>query len=89
MAADDLPSQPSLPWRTGSALVTGAVGFLCRSFLIGFNRLEVNGWDGFQRLLDERSDVQGRSRGLITGMRYIFRAYIYELYLIALQSRII
>lgn len=70
MGADDsLPEQPSAPWRAGSAFVTGAVGFLCRTFLIGLSRLEVNGLDRFQELLDEREDVQGRTRGLITGMR--------------------
>jgi len=71
MATDELPTQPSLAWRAGSSFVTGSVGFLCRSFLLAFNRLEVNGWDKFQKVLDERSDVEGRTRGLVTGMRNI------------------
>lgn len=65
---DELPSQPSLPWRIGSSLTTGIVGLLCRTFLIGFNRLEINGLDSFLELLDERKDVDGRTKGLITGI---------------------
>lgn len=44
----------------------GWVGATCRTFLIGFNRLEVHGWDGFKKLLDEREDIGARERGLIT-----------------------
>jgi len=66
MAADESPTQPSLPWRAGSSVTMGVVGFLCRTFLLGFNRLEVNGWEQFNELLEERNDVQGRERGLIT-----------------------
>jgi len=71
MAVEELPTQPSLPWRAGSTFVTGSVGFLCRSFLLAFSRLEVNGWDKFQQLLDERADVGGRTRGLVTGMQNV------------------
>lgn len=67
MAAQDAPDQPSLLWRTGSSFITGATGFLCRTFLIGLNRLELNGYDKFLKLLDERADVNGRTKGLITG----------------------
>lgn len=67
MAASDAPDQPSLLWRTGSSFITGATGFLCRTFLVGLNRLEVKGYDKFMRLLDEREDVSGRTKGLITG----------------------
>lgn len=73
MAAQDAPDQPSLLWRTGSSFITGATGFLCRTFLIGLNRLEVNGYDKFMQLLDERADVNGRTKGLITGMSSWFR----------------
>ncbi|KAG9554370.1 hypothetical protein KCU79_g11477, partial [Aureobasidium melanogenum] len=66
MAASDAPDQPSLLWRTGSSFITGATGFLCRTFLVGLNRLEVKGYDKFMRLLDERADVNGRTKGLIT-----------------------
>jgi monolysocardiolipin acyltransferase len=68
MAASDAPDQPSMLWRTGSSIITGATGFLCRTFLVGLNRLEVKGYDKFMQLLDERADVDGRTKGLITGM---------------------
>lgn len=70
MAAEDrevtLPERPSLPFRIANSFQLGWVGAACRSFLLAFNRLEVNGWDGFQKLLDERADVGARTRGLIT-----------------------
>jgi monolysocardiolipin acyltransferase len=62
------PEKPSLLWRTGSSFITGATGFLCRTFLMGLNRVEVNGYDKFIRLVDQRADVSGRTKGLITGM---------------------
>lgn len=68
MAAPDAPDQPSMLWRTSSSIITGATGFLCRTFLVGLNRLEVKGYDKFMRLLDERADVNGRTKGLITGV---------------------
>lgn len=71
MAAPDAPDQPSMLWRTGSSIITGATGFLCRSFLLGLNRLEVKGYDKFVRLLDERADVNGRTKGLITGLYHL------------------
>lgn len=49
-------------------LVCGVSGLICRGFMLGFNRMEANGGDKFQELLDERADVDGRTRGLITGM---------------------
>lgn len=70
MAAEELPAQPSSLWMAGSAVTMGAVGFLCRSFLIGFNRLEVHGFDKFLQLVDERADINGRTKGLITGMHH-------------------
>jgi len=48
----------------------GAVGLLCGSFLRVLSRSETHGMDKFLELLDERADVEGRERGLITGMRY-------------------
>ncbi|KAL1643877.1 Lyso-phosphatidylcholine acyltransferase [Diplodia intermedia] len=44
----------------------GVVGLLSRGFLAGLSNLEVNGMDKFLQLLDERKDVQGRQRGLVT-----------------------
>lgn len=43
-------------------------GILSRSFLLGASRLEVNGLDNFLKLLDERADIDGRERGLLTGV---------------------
>jgi monolysocardiolipin acyltransferase len=45
----------------------GAVGVLCRSFLLGASRLETHGMENFLELLDEREKVEGRQRGLVTG----------------------
>jgi len=50
----------------------GVIGMASRSFLCGLNRVEVNGLDKFQKLLDERHDVAGRTRGLITGWHPVF-----------------
>jgi monolysocardiolipin acyltransferase len=46
----------------------GAVGLLCRGFL-AISKTEAHGLDKFLKLLDEREDVEGRQKGLITGMR--------------------
>lgn len=67
MPQEEHPAAPSLPWRCGSVVIMGAVGLLSRGFLVGLSNLEVNGMDNFLKLLDERKDVQGRQRGLITG----------------------
>lgn len=61
------PSAPSWPWRAASSFTMGAVGVLCRGFLLGLSKTEVHGLDGFLDLLDEREHVEGRTRGLITG----------------------
>ncbi|KAK8223468.1 hypothetical protein BKA81DRAFT_404396 [Phyllosticta paracitricarpa] len=49
----------------------GIVGLLCRGFLSGLSNLEVNGMDNFLRLLDERRNVEGRERGLITVSNHV------------------
>lgn len=69
MHPDEQPAAPSGPWRAASSLTMGAVGLLCRGFLLGLSRTEAHGLDEFLGLLDERRDVAGRERGLITGMR--------------------
>lgn len=68
MSEEPLPDRPSLPWRIGSTFIIGATGFLCRTFLLGFSKVQVHGWEGFKQILDERQDVAGRTKGLITGM---------------------
>jgi monolysocardiolipin acyltransferase len=61
------PDAPSWPWRAASSFTMGAVGVLCRSFLLGASRLETHGMEKFLELLDERENVEGRQRGLVTG----------------------
>jgi len=68
MRPDDHPSSPSLPWRTGSTIVMGMTGLLTRGFLYGLSSTTVEGLDGFLKLLDERRDIEGRERGLVTGI---------------------
>ncbi|KAL8928752.1 MAG: hypothetical protein Q9208_001530 [Pyrenodesmia sp. 3 TL-2023] len=60
------PTQPSLPWRIGSAMVMGFVGLNSRLFMFQANNTEVHRLDGFLRLLDRRKDPAQRERGLIT-----------------------
>jgi monolysocardiolipin acyltransferase len=43
------------------------IGALCRGFLLGLSKLEVNGLESFTELLDSRRDHTTRTRGLITG----------------------
>ncbi|KAF2714756.1 hypothetical protein K504DRAFT_456948 [Pleomassaria siparia CBS 279.74] len=47
------------------------VGALCRGFLYGLSSTEVHGLEGFLELLDERRDVEGRERGLITVSNHV------------------
>ena len=61
-------SRSSLPWRVGSTVIMGITGSLSRLFMFGANTTEVHGLDGFLELLDKRSDVRNRQRGLITGL---------------------
>jgi hypothetical protein len=70
MRAEEQPASPSLPWRTSSVFTMAAVGLLSRGFLYGLSRTETHGLDGFLKLLDERKDVEGRERGLVTGVSY-------------------
>ena len=65
---EEQPVAPSAPWRAGSTFVMGAVGLLCRGFL-AISKTEAHGLDKFLKLLDERENVEGRQKGLITGMR--------------------
>jgi monolysocardiolipin acyltransferase len=69
MRPEELPEAPSAPWRAASTITMGAVGLLCKGFLSGLSKVETHGMEDFLKLLDEREDVAGRERGLITGMR--------------------
>lgn len=68
MGVETPRSQPSLPWRVGSSIIMGLTGSISRIFMYGANTTQVHGLDGFLELLDKRSDVQNRERGLITGL---------------------
>ncbi|KAH6517298.1 hypothetical protein HBI81_179670 [Parastagonospora nodorum] len=70
MRPEEQPEAPSAPWRAASTVVMGAVGMLCKGFL-GLNSVETHGMEKFLRLLDERQDVNGRERGLITVSNHI------------------
>lgn len=67
MRPEEQPEAPSAPWRAASAFTMGAVGLLCKGFLSGLSKVETHGLDKFLKLLDERENVEGRQRGLITG----------------------
>lgn len=67
-APDEQPAAPSWQWQTASKYTMGAVGALCRGFLLRLSTTEVHGLDRFLELLDERENVEERERGLITGM---------------------
>ena len=73
------PAAPSGPWRAGSTFVMSAVGLLCSGFLKGLNRSESPGLDKFLSLLDERKDVEGRERGLITGIVHAILSVRFEM----------
>jgi hypothetical protein len=80
MRPDEQPAAPSAPWRAASTLTMGAVGLLCKGFLSGLSRVETHGMEDFLQLLDEREEVEGRQKGLITGMRfYSWGVWVYGL----------
>lgn len=64
---DSPPYSPSLPWRIGSAAVMGFAGGISRTILYALNKTESPGLDRFLEVLEERRDVQKRTRGLLTG----------------------
>lgn len=71
MPSEEQRLAPSRPWMASSAFTTGAVGLLCRGFLMGLSKTEVNGLDAFLELLDKRKDVEGREKGLITVSNHV------------------
>ncbi|KAF2456470.1 hypothetical protein BDY21DRAFT_372560 [Lineolata rhizophorae] len=70
MRPDEVPPPPptgaSLASRAASTLVMGLSGLLCRTFLFGACKVEVHGLDNFLKVLDERKNVNGREKGLLT-----------------------
>ncbi|ORY15130.1 hypothetical protein BCR34DRAFT_622985 [Clohesyomyces aquaticus] len=71
MRPDEQPPAPSPQWRGASIFTMGAVGVLCRGFLYGLSKTESPGLQQFLELLDEREDVEGRQRGLITVSNHV------------------
>ncbi|KAF2875351.1 hypothetical protein BDV95DRAFT_564967 [Massariosphaeria phaeospora] len=71
MRPDEQPTAPSRQWQAGSAFTMGAVAMICRGFLYGLSKPEAHGLDQFLQLLDERDDVEGRQRGLITVSNHV------------------
>ncbi|KAF2477356.1 uncharacterized protein BDR25DRAFT_249267 [Lindgomyces ingoldianus] len=71
MRPDEQPPTPSRQWRAASIFTMGAVGVLCRGFLFGLSNTEVYGMREFLELLDERENVEGRRRGLITVSNHV------------------
>jgi monolysocardiolipin acyltransferase len=49
----------------------GLTGSISRGFLYACNDTEVIGLDRFLETLDQRKDVAGRERGLITGSKLL------------------
>jgi monolysocardiolipin acyltransferase len=71
MPAEEIAIPPSLQWRAVSALTIALTGMASKAFLGLACTKEVHGLDGFAKLLDERKDVDGRERGLLTGISYL------------------
>ncbi|KEF52141.1 uncharacterized protein A1O9_11767 [Exophiala aquamarina CBS 119918] len=63
--------QPSFVWRGASYQTMLAVSTLCRAFLYGLNRTQVNGLPRFLDLLKSRCDPKTRRRGLLTVSNHI------------------
>ncbi|KAK4169304.1 putative lysophosphatidylcholine acyltransferase [Cladorrhinum sp. PSN259] len=63
--------RPSLSMRMKSSMIMGITGFISRSFLYGFNRVEVSGLQRFMELLDSRQDPEKRQRGLLTVSNHV------------------
>ncbi|TLS29804.1 hypothetical protein PpBr36_00333 [Pyricularia pennisetigena] len=68
------PQQPSLAWRTTSSILMGLSVAVSKGFLYGLNKVETIGLERFVELLDQRKDVQKRTKGLITVSNHISMA---------------
>ena len=54
------------------------VGFLSRSFLYALSNTETHGLQQFLKILEDRRDVDGRERGLITVSNHLSVYVDYE-----------
>ncbi|KAF2763422.1 hypothetical protein EJ05DRAFT_507021 [Pseudovirgaria hyperparasitica] len=70
-STDEPPVAPSLPWRASSIATVGTIGAICRAFLYGLSYTESPGLERFLGVLDERRDIEGRKRGLITVSNHV------------------
>jgi hypothetical protein len=70
MSKDENPEDaaPSWHWRLSSRIVMCAIGLTSKAFLRWCSNCTVTGRDAFIKLLEERQDINGRTKGLLTGM---------------------
>jgi hypothetical protein len=68
MPAEEIAVPPSLQWRAASTVTIALTGLASKAFLNFACTKDVYGLDGFVKVLDERKDVAGRERGLLTGI---------------------
>jgi monolysocardiolipin acyltransferase len=80
MPADDIAVPPSLQWHAASTATIALCAVACKAFLALACTKEVYGLDGFVKVLDERRDIEGRERGLLTGISPSFMLCVDELY---------
>ncbi|TLD23052.1 hypothetical protein PspLS_07437 [Pyricularia sp. CBS 133598] len=71
VTANGPPQQPSLTWRSTSSILIGLSVAVSKGFLYGLNKVETIGLERFVELLDQRRDVQKRTKGLITVSNHI------------------
>jgi hypothetical protein len=69
MSVEDKLTSPSLQWRAGSTATLWFTGSVVKLFYALGARVNAHGLDRFLRILDERADIEGRQRGLLTGKR--------------------
>lgn len=69
--AEPAPMEPSLVWRTGSSAVIGIIGSMSRAFLYALNDIESPGLERFLQILEDRKDVNKRTRGLLTVSNHV------------------
>ncbi|KAK3997351.1 hypothetical protein QBC44DRAFT_280254 [Cladorrhinum sp. PSN332] len=70
--------RPSLSMRMKSSMIMGVTGLISRTFLYGFNRVEVSGLQRFIELVDSRESPEKRQRGLLTGIQPITMFHIFS-----------
>ncbi|TLD14317.1 uncharacterized protein PgNI_04762 [Pyricularia grisea] len=68
VTANGPPQQPGFTWRNTSSMLIGLSVAVSKGFLYGLNKVETIGLERFVELLDQRRDVQKRTKGLITAI---------------------